>query len=65
MLGAPCAWVSAISVSIGVRQFEQGDRDAAAASFQLTLTLLSLFGDTPAGQSRLCVTRNLRGPGPR
>jgi len=34
--------------SIGVRQFEQGDRDAAAASFQLSLTLLSLFGDTPA-----------------
>lgn len=34
--------------SIGVRQFEQGDRDAAAASFQLALTLLSLFGDTPA-----------------
>ena len=33
--------------SIGVRQFEQGDRDAAAASFQLALTLLSLFGDTP------------------
>ncbi|MDQ1720300.1 MAG: hypothetical protein QOI26_34 [Pseudonocardiales bacterium] len=32
--------------SIGVRQFEQGDRDAAAASFQLTLTLLSLFGET-------------------
>lgn len=32
---------------IGVRQFEQGDRDAAAASFQLALTLLSLFGDTP------------------
>jgi molybdopterin-guanine dinucleotide biosynthesis protein A len=29
-----------------VRQFEQGDRDAAAASFQLTLTLLSLFGET-------------------
>ena len=34
--------------SIGVRQFEQGDRDAAAASFQLALTLLSLFGDSPA-----------------
>lgn len=34
--------------SIGVRQFEQGERDAAAASFQLALTLLSLFGDTPA-----------------
>jgi molybdopterin-guanine dinucleotide biosynthesis protein A len=34
--------------SIGVRQFEQGDRDGAAASFQLALTLLSLFGDTPA-----------------
>jgi molybdopterin-guanine dinucleotide biosynthesis protein A len=34
--------------SIGVRQFEQGDRDAAAASFQLALTLLSLFGETPA-----------------
>ncbi len=33
--------------SIGVRQFEQGERDAAAASFQLALTLLSLFGDTP------------------
>src|SRR3954470_13952425 len=33
--------------SIGVRQFEQGDRDAAAASFSLALTLLSLFGDTP------------------
>lgn len=33
--------------SIGVRQFEQGDRDAAAASFQLALTLLSLFGDSP------------------
>ncbi len=34
--------------SVGVRQFEQGDRDAAAASFQLALTLLSLFGDTPS-----------------
>jgi molybdopterin-guanine dinucleotide biosynthesis protein A len=33
--------------SIGVRQFEQGDRDAAAASFRLALTLLSLFLDSP------------------
>jgi molybdopterin-guanine dinucleotide biosynthesis protein A len=33
--------------SIGVRQFEQGDRDAAAASFTLALTLLSLFRDSP------------------
>jgi len=33
--------------SIGVRQFSQGERDAAAASFQLALTLLSLFGETP------------------
>lgn len=33
--------------SIGTRQFEQGDRDVAAASLQLALTLLSLFGDTP------------------
>ena len=33
--------------SIAARQFEQGDRDAAAASLRLALTLLSLFGDTP------------------
>lgn|GEM_PF-455228 len=33
--------------SIGMRQFEQGDRDAAAASFCLALTLLSLFHDPP------------------
>ncbi len=33
--------------AIGIRQFEQGDRDAAAASFQLAWTLLSLFGDSP------------------
>ena len=33
--------------SIGVRQFQQADRDAAAASLELALTLLSLFGDTP------------------
>lgn len=33
--------------SIGVRQFEQGDRDAAAASFCLALALLSLFLDSP------------------
>lgn len=32
--------------SIGLRQLEQDDGDAAAASFELSLTLLSLFGDS-------------------
>jgi molybdopterin-guanine dinucleotide biosynthesis protein A len=32
--------------SIGLRQLEEGDGDAAAASFELVLTLLSLFGES-------------------
>jgi len=47
--------------SIGTRQFEQGDRDAAAASLQLALTLLSLFGDTPLRTRTAAALARVRG----
>jgi len=36
-----------------------------AQALQVTNWPLQALDDDPAGQSRLCVTRNLRGPGPR
>jgi hypothetical protein len=36
-----------------------------AQALQVTNWPLQALADDPAGQSRLCVTRNLRGPGPR
>ncbi|HEX8303299.1 MAG TPA: NTP transferase domain-containing protein [Jatrophihabitans sp.] len=50
--------------SIGTRQFEQGDRDAAAASLQLALTLLSLFGDTPSRARTVAALARVRDGSP-